>query len=541
MLALLAFVLVALTECGLRQASAQSPVLPARQNLTQAGVVPEARQCLVVCPPQFRTALAPWIDHRNREGVRIQLVDSAPSAGLVKTQLLQNGLTEQTAAILLIGDCRIVAAETASADVEVPTYYRLPGPTAKFGTTPTLAGDAPYGDLNGDGVPEVAVGRLPVHSTDELAGLVQRILAYESSGDFGPWRDTVQITAGVGGFGMLADAAIESATRSVLTSTVPASTRLMVTYCSPSSDFNPGPNDFFPAVLRRYSEGGMFWVYLGHGQVTELDRVPGPGGTRRSVLNRQDVALLERPASAAPIALILACYTGAFDATSESLAERMLLSDGGPVAVLAGSRVTMPYGNAIAAQGLIHAVYQNRSANLGTAWLAAQRELAADSKDDNDLAARRQMVDILATAISPAADQLPEERLEHVHLYNLLGDPLLKLAHPGEITLQMPRGVAPGQTLLIKGVTPHAGDLSLSLCYLPGGVPLQRGLSASERYEMANDGEVARLEMAGRNAGPFAASIVLPEHVRGPMRVVARVQDGAQWSVGAGRVLVRPE
>lgn len=518
-------------------ASEPNPGFPAEQpSATQSAV-----NCLVVCPTDFRESIKPWVDYRSKQGIVVRLVESGRSAADVKRQLVESGLGEKTAAVLLVGDCVITSAYDADPRKQVPTHYRQPGPTAKFGTTASLAGDAPYGDLDGDGVPEVSVGRLPVDTPKQLSDVISRIIAYETSSDFGDWRDTIQITAGVGGFGFLADAAIESATRSVLTTTVPNSTRFSVTYCSPSSDFNPGPNDFFPCVLRRYKEGGLFWVYLGHGQITELDRVPGPGGSRRPVLDRDDVALLERPASAAPIAVMLACYTGAFDATVDSLAEQMVLAEGGPIAVLAGSRVTMPYGNAIAAQGLINAVYEQKAAWLGQAWLTAQRELATDASQSPDLAKRRKMVDMLATAVSPSADLLPEERLEHVHLYNLFGDPLLMLRHPGEVVLDIPRSVVSGQPIMIRGIAPHAGDLSVSVRHLPGNAPIDRTASRIEQYEQANDGQVAQLLVENQSSGPFQATMVMPENIKGPVHVIARIQNHVQWSIGAQRLLVRPQ
>lgn len=497
--------------------------------------------CLVVCPSEFREAIKPWVDYRGRQGITVRLVDSGGSGAEVKQGLIEAGLGPKTLAVLLVGDCVITSSHNADPRIQVPTHYRRPGPTANYGTTASLAGDAPYGDLDGDGVPEVCVGRLPVDSPQQLIDLTRRIIAYETSTDFGDWRDTIQITAGIGGFGFLADAAIESATRSVLTTTVPNTTRLSVTYCSPTSNFNPGPDDFFPAVLRRYQEGGLFWVYLGHGQVTELDRVPGPSGTFRPVLAEADVPLLERPASAAPIAVMLACYTGAFDATVDSLAEQMILADGGPIAVLAGSRVTMPYGNAIAAQGLINAVYEQKAAWLGKAWLTSQRELATDATQDAGLAKRRKMVDLLAAVVSPSAEMLPEERLEHVHLYNLLGDPLLLIRHPGEVVLEVPRGAAPGEPVVVRGIAPHHGVLSISVRHLPGNAPVDPAASRVEQYEQANNGQVIRVQVQDQKKGPFETSVMLPANLKGPVHIVARIENHVEWSTGARRLLVRPK
>lgn len=509
--------------------------------------------CYVVSPAAYRQALMPWVADRQSQGIEVRFVDSAVKANDVKANLLQAGLDASARWIMLVGDCSIRAAENANPEQEVPTFYRLAGPTRKFGTTDVLAGDAPYGDVDQDGIPEVSVGRLPVDSAEQLTDLVTRILAYESSRDFGRWRDTVQITAGVGGFGYLADAAIESATRSILLSSLPPAVKLGVTYASPTSPFNPGAGDFFPAVLRRYQEGSLFWVYMGHGQVTELDRIAVSKEESRPVLASTDVDLLARPANGAPIAVMLACYSGAYDATVDCLAERMLFAKGGPIAVLAGSRVTMPYGNAIAAQGLMHAVYEDRVERLGEAWLRAQRELATDVADDPHLAQRRALVDLLATALSPDKDKLGDERLEHLHLYNLLGDPTLRLRHPQELTLAAPRSVVAGEAIEIQGVATHGGELTLSVCYLPGSVPVEKaganGVGGAEGevveqvaiYEQANCIEVAELEIANHQGGPFKARIVLPANVRGSLKIVGRMEGGDRWSTGATPIIVRPQ
>lgn len=499
-----------------------------------------AADCLVVCPDQFRTAIKPWVDYRQRQGISVRLVDSAADAATVKRSLLAASLSERTQFVVLVGDCRLTAAEQADPSLEVPTFYRATGPAAKYGSTATLPSDASYTDLNGDGVPQVAVGRMPVDTADQLTNWIDRIIAYETSENFDRWRDRVQITAGIGGFGMLADAAIESATRSVLTSTLPDAVSLAVTYASPRSPFNPGAIDFFPATLRRYREGGAFWVYMGHGNITALDRVPGPNGTRRPVLTCEDLDLLEVAPGSAPIGLLLACYTGAFDASVDCLAEQMVQCPGGPIAVLASSRVSMPYGNALIAQGLIHACYQQRVERLGTAWLIAQQEVAEDGRQNAELAQRRRLVDLLATALSPDAEQLPAERVEHIHLYNLLGDPTLRLQHPQAIVLDVPSGLSRGEKLVVRGVAPHGGKLTVSLCHFPGSVPTSPGLSPSERYEQANCVDVLQTEIEDHAGGNFELALVPPAGLSGRFRVVARVQGTGGWSTGAATLLLRP-
>ncbi|MFO0884412.1 MAG: C25 family cysteine peptidase [Pirellulales bacterium] len=69
-------------------------------------------------------------------------------------------------------------------------------------------------------------------------------------------------------------------------------------------------------------------------------------GARFPILRTADCSKL-RSQNGLSIAVLLACYTGAFDQPEDCLAEEMLRAPQGPVAVIGGSRVTMPYGIAV--------------------------------------------------------------------------------------------------------------------------------------------------------------------------------------------------
>ncbi|MEZ6088376.1 MAG: C25 family cysteine peptidase [Pirellulaceae bacterium] len=213
-------------------------------------------------------------------------------------------------------------------------------------------------------------------------------------------------------------------------------------------------------MINDFNRGGLFWVYAGHGQVTQLDRVPATA-TGTPILDPQSVCRLNRDASQAPIALLLACYTGAFDAKDDCLAETMLMQPGGPIAVLAGSRMTLPYGNASIATSLIQSWFEHEPATLGDAWLKTIQLSTAETAASTN--AIPSMIDTLAALMSPTADRLPEERAEHTRLYNLLGDPTLRLSHPDVVLLECPARATPGSTVTVQGTTPVAGKLTLEL------------------------------------------------------------------------------
>src|SRR5205814_4772776 len=138
-----------------------------------------------------------------------------------------------------------------------------------------------------------------------------------------------------------------------------------------------------------------------------------------------------RARSGAPIAIMLACYTAAFDQPQDCLAEQLLKAEGGPVAVYGGSRVTMPYAMGVMGTALMDEYFHRRPPTLGDAILAAKRRTMTPIDDtENPVGTSRILLDGAAAMISPNKDQLEDERREHLHIFNLLGDPMLRLVHP---------------------------------------------------------------------------------------------------------------
>jgi hypothetical protein len=305
--------------------------------------------------------------------------------------------------VVLIGDAPGVPTEYADARINV-----------RWGSERSIATDQLYALVDGDRLPDVAIGRIPADSPEELAAVVQKLLRYEQTTNDGPWR-RISVVAGMGGFGPVTDALIEAAGRSVFQQIVPTSYEVKQ---SPAS----------PAHAREQLNAGCFaWIYLGHGLPTELDSVDTPAGLR-PILSVADVPRL-RCGPKGPLAVLIACYTGAIDAPTDCLAEELALDADGPVAVIAATRVTMPYGNTVLGSELLRAGLVDRSESLGELWTLAQRRTLADAGPGDSL---RTSLDALARGVSPPPVELAAERREHVLMYHLLGDPLLRLQYPPE-------------------------------------------------------------------------------------------------------------
>ena len=385
---------------------------------------------------------------------------------------------------------------------------------------------------------------MPVDGPEELQVIIEKILRYERSGGYGPWRRQVNLVAGVGDFGPLIDSMLEGFTKRLLTDGIPASYTTTMTYANWRSPYCPDPRSFRNTTLSRLSEGCLLWVYLGHGQPTALDWLRVPGGAF-PILAAEDLAPLP-PAVTPPIAVMLACYTGAFDLEEDCLAEEMLHTAGGPVAVLGGSRVTMPYAMAVLGQELMAEFFVEQPETLGEMVLHAKQRMLSDEASKS---ATRRLLDTLAAVFSSSRELVAAERVEHAALFNLLGDPLLRIHHPQQIVLESVDTVTAGQTLEIAGNMPIDGRCTLELiCRRDGCIVPQEARAEFETtdaflqsfntvYAQANE-QRWHMETFEVQAGPFRTQLPVPADAHGPCHVRLFIEGAAGHALGAADVTI---
>ncbi|NIP85183.1 MAG: hypothetical protein GTO03_06340, partial [Planctomycetales bacterium] len=414
-----------------------------------------AADVVVVCPPRFRQALGPWLSYRRAEGYEIELIGGGPTAADVRRRVRRVAATGSLQAVVLVGDCD--ARPDDGSRESVPTTYVAADAIPRYGGEQEIATDNAYGDLDGDHIPDVAVGRLSVEDPQQLATIVRKIIAYETSQDFGPWRRQINLVAGGGGFGPLVDGLIEHTTRVFLAGGIPAAYHTSLTHASWTSPYCPDPRKFSQTTLERLNEGCLFWIYMGHGRPHALDHVNLPDRSF-PILTTHDLARLACP-SPGPVALFISCYAGAFDAPQACLAEQMVRHPRGPVAVVAGSRLTLPYAMAVLGAGLMTECFQSQRPTLGELLVRAKQRAAALQPPD----ARRAALDSLGRLFSGSREEMAGQRRDHLHLFNLVGDPLLRLYYPQPVRLEVPPTASPGETITVTGHTPLAGRATLEL------------------------------------------------------------------------------
>ena len=481
-----------------------------------------AQDLLVLAPEEFQPALKTWRAHREKQGhtVAVRAPEQDPVAQVKRIHQAAGGALKY---VLLVGDVK-----------RIPCTYS-PGESIKlWERDPRIANDNQLADLDGDGLPELAVGRLPADDVAEAATMLGKVVAYEKNRDFSTWRRRLNMIAGVGGFGMWADWALEQATIAVARDVVPPAYDVHATYANPNSSFCPPPARVAETTLERLNEGALLVAYFGHGSRRRLDRLRF-GGESYDIFTEDDAYEL-KARRGAPIVFFCACSTGHMDGAPDSLAELAIKQPAGPVAIYAASRVSMPYANGMFSKELIQAIFTAET--VGEALKEAKRRLMADDQWD----ATRRTIETYAFAYKTAQERR-SERAEHLYLYNLFGDPAMRIPRAAPVEVEGPEEIAPGARLKIMGRTDVAGEVLVELVAERTPLVPQRvgddDAAFAQAYARAN----ARTRASAKTTvsrGRFAVELAVPEDVntgRYYVRVYVTGADGA--AMGAHAIEVK--
>ena len=188
-------------------------------------------------------------------------------------------------------------------------------PPSMVGTPSGLyASDQIFGDVTGDGVPEVAVGRIPALTADDMAGYLAKVKVSQHGGG-ADWRGTVLFVSDdeddAGDFARTSDRVAAYLPNNYLVDEV----RL------DDLSVDDARQEIFDVLDR----GVGLVHYVGHGGVTQL--------ADEGLLTKDDVANLAN-ARRPPIVTALTCIAGRYEMPLESLSERMVLAGNGGAAAM---------------------------------------------------------------------------------------------------------------------------------------------------------------------------------------------------------------
>ncbi len=154
---------------------------------TPGKLTDHAAEYLVIAHPDFiGPALDRLVAARRRTELSAAVVDVEDVYGayghfIVDAQAIHDFIMDAVASgtryVLLVGgDSYDYRDYLHSGSISfVPSLYRQTGALVRYAPV-----DALYGDVDGDELPDIPVGRLPVRTVDELDVLVEKILAYEA-------------------------------------------------------------------------------------------------------------------------------------------------------------------------------------------------------------------------------------------------------------------------------------------------------------------------------------------------------------------------
>lgn len=376
-----------------------------------------AGNVLVFAPSAYQPALGPWVEYRRGEGHSVRVAtpgaDTESLLAMVSNAHAQAPLTH----IVVVGHAP-EAKVIEGAQNSVPTAYVPSTVNVAWGGLPDIATDNTLADLNQDGAPEIAVGRIACRSAEQLGRYLDRVLAKERSA--ARTQRKLNVVASPGRFSPIIDAVIETTANHALRAITPRDCALNAIYASPSSPHYPTV-PFCDAVRQSLAAESLAWVYMGHAYDQQLDHLWDQPGAP-CMLSFAD---LNRPlpeGNGTLLAALVCCRAGRLDGPSPCLAERLLHVEGGPLAVIASSRVSMPYGNSVLGAEMLHCLFTHAATTGDVLAEGKRRALQADSS-----LAIRPALEQIGRGVSPNPDTLRTEIAEHTQMYNLLGDPLLRV------------------------------------------------------------------------------------------------------------------
>ena len=373
------------------RAAIPQPITPTHYTPDAALLAPAAgADEIVIAPQHFFAALQPLVTQRQAQGLRIRLVDVEDiyplfNGGVFHPEAIRafvayahaNWPGPAVQYLFLVGDGNFnfkgynPATYGTFTPTWIPPYREFADPTQ--GDVPV---DSRFGDVDGDGLPEVAVGRLPAQTADEVAAYAAKVLAYEAQ-PLAAWQLRALLVADNGeSFDEGFDSLLERL-RTLFPTAVTAQTVYMEAYCPPSLTPCPAAT---AAVTQAWNAGAGLLAYSGHGSIHRWAHEP--------LLFNTDLAALTQDA-ALPFLLSLDCWDGywMFPPQYPSLPGRdvrsigewvtTVLTETGAIAAYGPAGLAYSSSEEASARAMFTAAFQRGIFNLGALTQLGRQAISA--------------------------------------------------------------------------------------------------------------------------------------------------------------------
>ena len=292
---------------------------------------------VIIAPEVFSESLAPLIAHKNSHGVQTFLktmdeidstFDGRDAAERVK-YFIKDAVEQYNISFVLLVGGRMgqrlrwfVPVRYASvndgvlhkmylSDLYFADIYKEDGSFedwdsnrngvfAEWGLDASIPGDVL------DLVPDVAVGRLPCRSTDEVTAIISKIIAYETESSGQSWFNKILLIGGDTNPGVGAPFPYEGEADCDWALTHLEGFNATKLYTSDGT--LTGPEDFLPA----FNAGNGFVYYAGHGWQDKMGTFPPNGTEVTFFMDNEHVSSLAN-SGMYPVMVVGCCVTTSFD------------------------------------------------------------------------------------------------------------------------------------------------------------------------------------------------------------------------------------
>jgi hypothetical protein len=347
---------------------------------------------IIIAPREFFSALSPLITKRESQGLRVSTVavdDIYPlfNGGVFHPEAIRSFVAhaynnwpgDTPKYLLLVGDGNFnmkgynPAVYGTYTPSFIPPYLAFDDPTQ--GEVPL---DMLFGDIDGNGLPEIMVGRLPVETVEQVEAYVAKILAYEARPLAG-WHAQALLVADNGnsydeGFSAMLDRLDADYIPSYITTTK--------VYQEDYCDVDTNPYDPCPAasqaVTESWNAGASILIYSGHGAIWRWAHEP-------LLLNTELRSLTET--EKLPFLLSLDCWDGYWmfppeypsfqgkDVHSMGEWASVLLTETGAIASFGPAGLAYSYQQEIMAKAILDRIFKEHETNLGELTQAGREAL----------------------------------------------------------------------------------------------------------------------------------------------------------------------
>lgn len=259
--------------------------------------------------------------------------------------------------VLLLGDATLDFKNYTSTRVDyVPTFLNLdpePQKATSYATDDWYGhldlSDQPldaYGRLiNGHGILDVAVGRVPAGSISEVTLLTTKIIGYETASDVEDWRNTVLLVADDASNACF-EKGFTDQSENIAYYRLPQYVDIKKVYLAGYDDISGYKPESRRDLLDMWNDGTIVLNYIGHGSSQQF--------ADEQVFLAQDVNILNNGYSL-PIVMAFSCAVGDYaNSSGLSLSEKLMLRiEGGAIGMLSASELTLVGAN----EYLMYAVF----------------------------------------------------------------------------------------------------------------------------------------------------------------------------------------